>query len=291
MPVIAEPARAKINLTLEVRGKRPDGYHELRSLVLFAGLADGLELRQGEAYSLTVDGPYADAIQGPNLIERAASAVRQAVPAARLGAFHLEKALPVAAGIGGGSADAAAALRALARANPGRISAPVLDAIARSLGADVPACVASKPLIMEGIGHEIRPLPAFPPLPAVLVNPGVMLSTVDVFRALAAPPLGPASAPDGTTPTAPSGILDIESVLALAAASRNDLEGPAIALRPAIGAVLAALRAEPRCRLSRMSGSGPTCFGLFAETAEADAACARLSSAHPGWWIRATTLG
>jgi len=285
--VLTETARAKVNLTLRVLGRRADGYHEIQSLVAFADIGDEVALRVGAPPVVTVSGPYARAIDGENIAARALSALAEAAPALELGSVGIQKRLPVAAGIGGGSADAAAVLRAVRKANPGHASAVDWLALAASVGADVPVCLASTAQLMWGIGRETMPVPAFPPLPAVLVNPGVPLSTAAVFGALGAPP-----APERiAVPSISDGFPDLASVATYVNAHGNDLEPPAKALCPAIGTVLAALGAAPGALLAHMSGSGPTCFALF-ETAEAaEAAERRIRALEPGWWTVATTLG
>ena len=284
--VLTETARAKVNLTLRVLGCRADGYHELESLVAFADIGDEVTLRVGAPVAVTVSGPYATAIDGENIAARALRSLAGAVPALVLGDVRIDKQLPVAAGIGGGSADAAAVLRAVQRANPGLASAVDWPALAASLGADVPVCLASTAQLMWGIGRETAPVPAVPPLPAVLVNPGVPLATAAVFRALDAPPAPARMAP----PTMPGPSPDLAAVVAFVNARGNDLEAAAGALCPAVGAVLAALGRALGALAARMSGSGPTCFALF-ETAEAaEMAAQRIRAAEPGWWTVATTL-
>lgn len=285
--VLSETARAKVNLTLRVLGRRADGFHELESLVAFATIGDEVTLRVGAPSGVTVSGPYATAIDGENIAARALEALAEAAPVLALGGVHIEKRLPVAAGIGGGSADAAAVLRAVRRANRALASAVDWPAIAASLGADVPVCLASTAQLMWGIGRETAPVPALPPLPAVLVNPGVPLATAAVFRALNAPP-----APERiAAPSVPGPFPDLAAVTAYVNEHGNDLETAAKALCPAIGAVLAALSDASGALLARMSGSGPTCFALF-ETAEAaELAARRIGADEPRWWTVATTLG
>lgn len=284
---LTETARAKVNLTLRVMGRRADGYHELQSLVAFADIGDEVTLRVGEPPEVTTGGPYAGAIDGENIAARALRAIAEAAPSVVLGSVRIEKRLPVAAGIGGGSADAAAVLRAVRRANPALASSLDWAALAASLGADVPVCLASTAQFMWGIGRETASMPALPPLPAVLVNPGVPLATAAVFRALGAPPAPQQLAPPGV----PDGLSDLASVAAYVNAHGNDLEPAAIALCPSIGAVLAGLGATHGALLARMSGSGPTCFALFDTAQAAEAAARRIHAAEPGWWAVATTLG
>jgi 4-diphosphocytidyl-2-C-methyl-D-erythritol kinase len=284
--IFTEVARAKVNLTLRVLGRRADGYHELQSLVAFADIGDEVTLRLGAPRGVTASGPYASAIDGENIAVRALRRLAETAPAVVLGSVHIEKRLPVAAGIGGGSADAAAVLRAVRHANPGLASEVDWLAVAASLGADVPVCLANSAQFMWGIGREMVPVPALPPLPAVLVNPGAPLATAAVFGALGAPPAPEAIPP----PDMPGPFPNMSSAAAYLHASSNDLEPVARDLCPAIGAVLAALSAESGVVLARMSGSGATCFGLFETPAAAEAAARRLSALNPAWWAVATTL-
>jgi 4-diphosphocytidyl-2-C-methyl-D-erythritol kinase len=290
----AEKAPAKINLTLRVLGRRADGYHELESLVAFAGVGDALTFAPGGALMLAVSGPTAQAAgdNADNLVLKAARALAGRIAGLTLGGFALSKRLPVAAGLGGGSADAAAALRLLARANGVALDDPRLMQAAQATGSDVPVCLDPKPRLMRGIGDVLSAPLDLPRLFAVLVNPGVAVSTRDVFAGLnlASPPAsGGASSPAplvlegwGGEPTA---------FVAALAKDRNDLEAPAIELEPAIANVLAVLQALPDCRLARMSGSGATCFGLFRTNAAAAAAARTLRVGYPQWWVHATALG
>ncbi len=276
---LADVAPAKVNLTLHVRARRADGYHEIESLFVFADLGDRLSLTPDLPLDLSVCGPMATAA-GPsadNLVLKAARALAAQVAGLRLGGFALDKHLPVAAGLGGGSADAAAALRLLARLNRIPMDDPRLHAAACATGADVPACLDPRPRLVRGIGEILGPPLAVPRLAGVLVNPGVAVATRDVFGRLQLKPGAPAH-PDQFT-------------LSALSACRNDLEVPALSLAPAIGAVLAALRALPACRLARMSGSGATCFALFDEASAAAAAADALARAQPAWWVRAVSLG
>ncbi|NBC31796.1 MAG: 4-(cytidine 5'-diphospho)-2-C-methyl-D-erythritol kinase [Alphaproteobacteria bacterium] len=280
---LTEPAPAKVNLYLHVVGKRADGYHLLDSLVGFVAVADRLHLEPGSAApGLTVSGPFAAAVPDDdgNLAWRAVA--RLAAHAGRPAdiAVHLDKQLPVAAGLGGGSADAAAVLRALVRLwdfDPGD---PELAAIAEALGADVPVCLAGGSRFVGGIGEDLAPGPPLAGLAVVLANPGVPLATRDVFRART----GAFSSPGRFAADPAAGPQDLIERLA---ALRNDLTAPAVTLCPPIGDVLAALAAAPGCRLARMSGSGPSCFGLFADAAAAARAAEGLAAAEPGWWVRA----
>jgi len=280
----AEKAPAKVNLTLRVIGRRADGYHEIESLVAFAGVGDALTFTPGSAVALSVGGPTAAAAGeiADNLVLKAARALAERVERLKLGRFTLSKRLPVAAGLGGGSADAAAALRLLARANDLAPDDPRLMQAARATGADVPVCLDPRPRFMRGIGDVLSDPLDLPRLFAVLLNPGVAVATKDVFAALAVP---------AAEETAPAAICTgASALLAEIARGRNDLEGPAIELEPAIADALAVLRNLPGCRLARMSGSGATCFGLFDSMDAARGAARRLRVGYPAWWVRATAL-
>jgi 4-diphosphocytidyl-2-C-methyl-D-erythritol kinase len=281
----AEKAPAKVNLTLRVLGRRTDGYHELESLVAFAGVGDALTFAPGADLTLTVSGPTAPAAgdSADNLVLKAARALAERIAGLTLGRFALSKRLPVAAGLGGGSADAAAALRLLAQANAIALDDPRLMQAAQATGADVPVCLDPKPRLMRGIGNVLSAPLDLPRLFAVLINPGVAVPTRDVFAALRLPPAAP-PVPAGP-PGAPS------ALLAEITGGRNDLEEPAIELEPAIADVLSVLNKLPGCRLARMSGSGATCFGLFATNAAATAAARTVRVGYPQWWVRATVLG
>lgn len=275
MPQEAEAAPAKVNVYLHVLGRRPDGYHVLDSLAVFAGAGDVLRAEPADGLSLELCGPFAAglAAESDNLVLRAARALAGhvgIVPRARL---VLDKRLPVASGIGGGSADAAAALRLLRRLWGVPVGDAALRVLAAGLGADVPVCVGARPARMGGVGDVLDPAPRLPPCGMVLVNPGVGVSTPAVFRARTGPFSAAAGLPEGW-----------ESAGAMAsdlARLSNDLEVPALALCPEVADVLAWLRSRPGCLLARMSGSGATCFGLFAD----EAAAARGSEdVPPGWW-------
>lgn len=290
MPVpLLENAPAKVNLTLRVLRRRDDGFHEIDSLVVFASFGDLLSFSCGGGLSLKVNGPSAQAAGGgdDNLVLKAARALVARRPDVTLGAFELDKRLPVAAGLGGGSSDAAAALRLVAKANRLAPDDPDLYAAARATGADVPVCLDPHPRMMRGIGEVLsRPI-TLPPLPAVLVNPGVALPTKSVFVRWK-----PTSSSAAALDVAAFGnVSDAKELVQLLAGQSNDLEAPAVALQPVIADVLAALRAVGGCGLARMSGSGATCFGLFAGADEAVAAEKLLSVKQPGWWVKATTLG
>jgi 4-diphosphocytidyl-2-C-methyl-D-erythritol kinase len=274
-------APAKLNLYLHVTGKRPDGYHLLDSLVAFTDIYDTLTFTPAPALRFTADGPFAggfgDEDPATNLVVRAAVALSEALGRDLPVAFHLTKNLPVASGIGGGSADAAAALRGLARLWQIDPLSPVVLGVAAGLGADIPACVAGRACYMGGIGTELAPAPDLPEAGLLLVNPGVGLSTPSVYKARQG----------GFTPAARFAAppADADALAALLAERRNDLTAPAVSLLPVIGDVLAAIAGLPACRLAQMSGSGATCFGLFADVGAAKRAGEALKAAHPGWWI------
>jgi 4-diphosphocytidyl-2-C-methyl-D-erythritol kinase len=277
-------ARAKVNLTLHVTGRRDDGYHLLDSLVVFAGIGDRLRIAPAPALSLAVTGPFADGVptDGGNLVLRAAEALRAARGVRDGAAIVLEKDLPHGGGIGGGSADAAAALGALAALWQ---VAPLGADEALALGADVPVCMAGPaPQWMRGIGERVAPAQPLPPFRLVLVNPGASLPTPRVFRAGAFSAEGVRTGPGAPPPRAPG----LEAFTDWLAAQRNDLEAPALRLAPVIAEALAALRARTGCRLARMSGSGSTVWGLFETAAGARDAAASIARDRPSWWVRAT---
>ena len=273
--MITEAAPAKINLALHVTGQRPDGYHLLSSLVVFAGVGDRLSFDRANELRLTVTGPLTEGVPSgeDNLILRAAKLFAE-LPGA---AITLEKHLPHAAGLGGGSADAAATLRGLGRVLDRDL--PDREAIL-SLGADIPVCLSSKPQIMAGIGDLLSDPPALPPLHAVLVNPRVSVPTGPVFAGLSQKENPPLTPPDWE---------DFDSFIGWLSRQRNDLEPPARALAPRIGDCLDALSRED-VALARMSGSGATCFGLVETGSQAARIAARLQAARPDWWIRATGI-
>ena len=275
---IKEAAPAKINLFLHVGDKRADGFHPLQSLAVFTGLGDFLAIETASGLSLTLEGPFAKGLEAEsdNLVLRAARAL-----GGKGAKLTLTKNLPVASGIGGGSADAAAALRGLNRLwNCGKDSTAQCE-IAAVLGSDIPVCVLSTPCFMEGRGEILRAPESMPRLPMLLVNPRVAVPTKDVFAAL--------QTRSGVDMTLPRGrFRDTADLLRFLETTRNDLEAPALALQPGIGVVLTAIAALPGALLTRMSGSGATCFGIFAD----DACCARaaqiLKEAAPGWWVAPT---
>ncbi len=283
--LVRRTAWAKINLTLHVTGRRDDGYHQLDSLIVFADIGDGLEIGPGPEISLDIVGPFATALRAAdsdNLVVTAARALAAQYGVKAGARLRLDKQLPVAAGLGGGSADAAAALRGLV--DLWGIDAPAAElyTLAASLGADVPVCLAGRPSFVAGIGERIVDAPALPPAWLVLVNPGIPLLTSAVFEARQ----GGFSAPARWTEP----ISDLRAWAARLAACRNDLETPALALVPELREVLATLRDTAGCMLARMSGSGATCFGLYAVEAAATAAARRMATTRPGWWVRAAAL-
>ena len=292
MTALRDIAWAKLNLTLEVLGRRADGFHELNSLVAFAGVGDTVELeptqsKPRDALDLKVEGPFATALDGANLILDAAEAAKVQSPGLTLGRFRLFKALPVAAGLGGGSADAAAALRLIIRANQDRLSEAAMADLAPDLGSDVAVCFGSKPALITGRGELVTPVRGFPSCGVVLANPGLPLSTADVYGTLDAPPLE--APPQGTAPLDFSG--DFDKLLDYVSPRGNDLEAVAMKLVPEVGDVLAALRTLENARVVRLSGSGPTCFAVFATPRQALRAATALVDSQPDWWIAASTLG
>lgn len=283
---LTETARAKINLTLRIAGRRADGYHALESLVVFADIADAMTLEPAAHVSLDATGPFADAIGAAhdNLIVKAFNALAALVPGLKGGRFQLDKHIPVAGGVGGGSADAAAALRLLARLNDLSFDDARLMAAALQTGADVPVCLVSRACVMIGIGERLSPRLALPQLPALLVNPRVAVATRDVFAALGGAGLPQHTQTLGDIPQKADDLIGFLKI------HGNDLTAPAVTCAPVIGDVLAALTALPGTLLARMSGSGATCFALFATRGEADAAAAVLAAQHSEWWMAATVL-
>lgn len=281
---ITEAAPAKINLALSVVGQRPDGYHRMETVVAFAQLSDRIIATPAGSDDFTLSGRFGARLiseGGDNLVIRARDGLRALLLAEGRPAppvsLHLEKNLPIASGIGGGSADAAACIRALMRL--WRVDTPVagLDALLLKLGADVPMCFAGRPLLAEGIGEEITPLAGLPALPMVLVNPLLPVSTPDIFRRLTVK----------TNPPLPRPLPAGDGWLSWLAAARNDLEKPARTLVSEIGDALGLLAAHG-ARFARMSGSGATVFGVFGDPHGAGQACAVLRSEKPGWFIEAT---
>ena len=287
MSALRDTGWAKLNLTLEVLGRRPDGFHELNSLVAFAALGDELALEPGDGLGLEIEGPFAGALAGDNLILKAARAASDRMPELTLGRFRLIKLLPVAAGLGGGSADAAAALRLIARAKPGGLTETELAELAAEIGSDVSVCLASRPALIIGRGESVAPAHGFPSFGVLLANPGLPLATETVYAALRAEAFAPPPRHDADHLDFHS---DFESLIDYVRPRGNDLEPPAAHLVPEIRAVLAALLPLQGVRLARLSGSGPTCFALFSTEAEAKRAAAELAGKHPNWWIAASSV-
>lgn len=275
--IASELAPAKINLTLHVTGRRSDGYHLLDSLVVFTTIGDRLTARKLQGLSLSITGPESAGLGAgaDNLVLRAA----RLIGASDL-ALTLEKCLPLASGIGGGSSDAAACLRLVARLSGLALPAP---RAVLGLGADVPVCLTPQTCRMQGIGEAVTPVPELPPVWLVLVNPRVEVPTPQVFRALAQRENAP-------MPAVLPKWREAGDLFEFLAAQRNDLQEPACQIAPQITQVLQALAQTKGCALSRMSGSGATCFGLFASQLEAERAAASLKAAAPGWWVVATGL-
>jgi 4-diphosphocytidyl-2-C-methyl-D-erythritol kinase len=279
---LTEAASAKVNLYLHVTGRRDDGYHILDSLAVFAEVSDTLTAEPAAELSLEVQGPFAATLsaESDNLVLRAARLLAAEIGVTAGAHLVLSKHLPVASGIGGGSADAAAALRLLCRLWRVTPAPAQLARLAVRLGADVPVCLAGHTARMSGIGEQLTPGPALPPCGIALVNPGIGVATADVFRARQGPWSQPAALPARWQ--------DAAAMAADLAKLRNDLEPAAMNLRPAIGNVLSALAKAPGCLLARMSGSGATCFGLFAEPQAARLALGQIR--RTGWWSWAGSL-
>jgi 4-diphosphocytidyl-2-C-methyl-D-erythritol kinase len=293
MPALTDDARAKVNLTLRVVGRRVDGYHDLESVVAFCDCADRLTLEPGPELSLATTGPRAQDCgdASDNLVLKAARLLGERVPGFAAGRFTLDKVLPVAAGIGGGSADAAAALRLLARVNSLSLHDPRVIEVARLTGADVPVCVSSRACVMTGVGETLLPL-VFPKMPCVLVNPRVAVATRDVFAALGLRhgELRVGVADVIRAPAWPDGDGSLDRWIGQLTAGSNDLEAPAISIEPLIDHVLAALKRTDGVRLARMSGSGATCFAIFNDDADAQRAAQTIQRDHPLWWVHAGLL-
>ncbi len=279
-PVLAP---AKINLALHVTGRRDDGYHLIETLVAFARFGDRLTIEGAEEDALAISGPHGDGLPADqtNLVLRAVEALRRIAPRSTPVSIRLEKNLPVASGIGGGSSDAAAVLRSLAPRWDVPADDPSLQSIAMELGADVPMCLAARPLIARGIGEALEPVAGFEAVGAVLVNPGVAVSTPAVFAAL--------ERRDGTPLPPLPGRLDFHGLCNWLETTRNDLEPPARAIAPAIGTALDALR-RAGAHLTRMSGSGATCFGLYESGNLAKRAAVAIRARQPGWFVASTRL-
>jgi 4-diphosphocytidyl-2-C-methyl-D-erythritol kinase len=282
---ISEFASAKVNLALHVTGRRADGYHLLDSIVVFVAAGDRLEAGPGADLTLELTGPRTAGVPvAGNLVLKAAAALRLAAGKPELGArLRLDKHLPAAAGLGGGSSDAAAALRALDRLWGLGLDSAELMAIGAGIGADVPVCVAAASARVQGIGERVTPLPALPEVHLVLANPARALATASVFAGLAEPD-------NPGLPEVPGRWTGVGHLVEYLGECRNDLTATAMAAEPEIRNVLAALAGEPACLLARMSGSGATCFGLYATPADAAAAAAALARRHPHWWVAAARV-
>lgn len=284
-------APAKVNLYLHVGAPASDGYHPIASLMVFADIGDRVSVEWADQPGFVAIGPFASELDpeaaDQNLVVRAAralvAATRRPQPSFRVA---LTKALPVAAGLGGGSSDAGATLRLLRQALEARLDDAALEAIAAELGADGPACLWGRPAVGEGRGDRLSPAPRLPELNAVLVNPRAPCPTGAVYKAYDAGPIGGAD-----RPTLPEEIESPEEAAAVLALCRNDLEAPAISLVPAVGEVLETLRGEPETLLARMSGSGATCFALCAGDIEAEGLAARIEAMRPGWWVKRCRFG
>jgi len=282
----------KINLFLHIEGRRADGMHELDSLVVFGDIGDTLVVVPADHIALSVDGPFAASVPADagNLVQQAAEALR-GLTATRLGArITVTKNLPVAAGIGGGSADAAAALRVLCRLWKQTPEPGALQQLALSLGADVPVCLSGLPQSVGGIGEQTRICKNLPNVSLVLVNPGVPVATADVFRRYDEETKRRPTGRRRSEPITWASPHDFDGFLAALGHRRNDLQACACAAAPEIAAVLAELGAIDDCRLARMSGSGATCWGLFRSQEQAQAAAATVTRKRPNWWVRATAL-
>jgi 4-diphosphocytidyl-2-C-methyl-D-erythritol kinase len=282
-PVVVETARAKLNLDLLVTARRSDGRHDLDSLVVFCELADRLEIRPAKTFTLTLEGPTGDGVPAgsDNLVLRAARLLAETVGVPGGAAIRLVKEIPVAAGLGGGSADAAAALRGLRRLWGLAIDDERLRELGLGLGADLPVCLYGRPARMRGIGERLDPVRGLPDLPVLLVNPGRPLPTGPVFRGLTGPFRCARRPPLRAGPS-------LVQLAVWLAESRNDLEPPARRLEPEIGHVLEDLASLSGCLVARMSGSGATCFGIFGDRGELETAALLLRRKHPDWWIRPT---
>lgn len=287
--VLVERAPAKINLTLHVVGRDHEGWHALESVVAFSRGGDDLSLAVGAPLALSVTGPTAPAAGTieDNLVLRAARNFSAQRPEAKVGAFRLLKRLPVAAGIGGGSSDAAAALRLLARANELSIGDDTIIAAARETGSDVPVCLDGRAKTMAGRGEKLGPPLDLPPLVMLMVNPRVPLATKEVFACMN---IAPGTSTGGAAHPRLAPGMQPDDVIAALRKGRNDMEAAACRLAPIVGDVLAILSAAPGCRLARMSGSGATCFGLFRDCASAARAKKAILRAHPSWWAKTGVL-
>jgi 4-diphosphocytidyl-2-C-methyl-D-erythritol kinase len=280
-------ARAKVNLSLRIAGRRPDGYHELESLVVFPDTGDRLTADPATDLTLDIEGPFADDLTGEadNLVLRAAHALLAETGSGRGARIVLDKYLPVASGIGGGSADAAAALNLLNELWDAQLDHETLARIALELGADVPVCLDAAPAFMTGIGERVARLPALPDFVLLLVNPGVAVPTGEVFARLDA-----ALLTEGREEAPPPSFATLDELLQWLARHPNDLEAPAMEIAPAIGVVLRKLDTLPGALLARMSGSGATCFAIFSDRNDAQDALSILSADYPDWWCAAAPV-
>ncbi len=272
-------APAKINLMLHVTGKRPDGYHLLQSLVMFAELGDDVSLTPSQDFSLEITGEFSGVLSGENLITKAAQALAKAHHIAPRGTITLDKKLPIGAGLGGGSMDAAVALKLLAKDWK---TTTALENIGAVLGSDIPACLHAAPLWMEGAGERITPLMISFDVPLLLVNPKREVATKEVYQRLTPPYAAPIALP--------SQFATLAELLQFLEATHNALQAPAITTQPRIGDVLNAIKSLDNCLLERMSGSGGTCFGIFSTQEACINAAHTLQTSHPDWWIHATRL-
>lgn len=283
-------APAKVNLFLHVGAVQADGYHPISSLMAFADIGDRLSLSPSDHPEFVIDGEFAADLdpEGDNLVVRAWQALmaRARGPQAPCRVM-LTKSIPIAAGLGGGSSDAGAALRLLRDGLGLRMDDAALLEIAAELGADGPACFTARPVIAEGRGERLIPAPALPPIEAVLVNPRTPCSTPAVYRAFDAS----GASGDASVPPLPGAFADVQELAAMLSYCRNDLEAPAISVAPVIAQVLEVLRAEPETLLARVSGSGATCFALTASEIEAEGLAASISGVRPHWWVRRCRLG
>jgi len=284
--VVRRIAAAKINLYLHITGRRLDGYHCLDSMVAFAAIGDVVTAAPADEISLSIEGPMAGGLEPAaqdNLVYRAARALAAAAGVDSGAALTLIKHLPVASGLGGGSADAAAALQALRSLWKLSINDHELKRIGLTLGADVPVCLGGRATVMTGIGEKLDDLEALPDCHIVLVNPAVAVSTAEVFGGVEIGLENPPPPPDVA-------YSDVTDFLNMLGRRGNDLEAPAMRVAPVISQVLESLTVDPACRLARMSGSGATCFGLFEDEASAVIGADQILLAHPEWWVTPTRL-
>ena len=284
---IHDTARAKINLYLHVTGKRPDGYHLLESMIGFAEIGDGIAIEESDQFALTLEGPFAHALKGTNikdnLIYKAAHGFAELLNMPPHMHITLTKNLPVAAGLGGGSADAAAVLRALVQYwkldNP-----PDLSSLLTALGADVPVCYHQKSGVVSGIGDVMEKPITLPALPILLINPNIPCLTTNIFKALKPPYSGGMALSPATFET-------VSSLSQYLKTTRNDLRAPAEAFDPDITGMIEELEAQPLCHFAQMTGSGATCFGLFESTQDTQNAAKALQESHPTWWVQPSVIG